>query len=176
MVDSEDGTGMRLSQSALDAGWKGLAVGPPEQFLAATLRQDLPDLAFEDEGPWSFLLLPEACGLVVFCYGIYGCLWLGNWLMDWAADLSWKRQRSRWEAQLPSLFDRCAAMARGVQSRLAALHRSALRRREMHRAAKAPIVVQPEPPARPASFAFPLFGVYNGTGEGYLWSERDEIE
>ncbi len=116
-VDSEGGTDMKLSQSALDAGWKGLAEGPQQQFLATRLKRDLVDLAFDGEGSWSFLLLPEACGLVAFCYGIYGCLWLGNRLLDWAADLAWKHRRSPWEEQLPSLFDRCGAMARGLQSR-----------------------------------------------------------
>lgn len=175
-VDSEGGTGMQLSQSALDAGWKGLAEGSLQQYLAATLRRDLPDLAFDGEGPWSFLLLPEACGLVMFCYGFYGCVRLGNWLMGWAADLTWKHQRSPWEELLPSLFDRFSATARGIQSQLAKLHRSATQCIKTHRAAPTASVAQPEPPARPASFAFPLFGVYNGTGEGYLWSERDEIE
>lgn len=176
VVDSEGETGMKLSQSALDAGWKGLAEGPPQEYLAATLRQDLPDLAFDGEGPWSFLLLPKAFGLVVLCYGIYGCFRLGNRLMDWAGDLDWKHQRSPWEELLLSLFVMCSAMAQGIQSRLAKFQRSSTHGTKTHRAAATASVAQPEPLARPTSFAFPLFGVYNGTGEGYLWSERDEIE
>jgi len=175
-VDSEGGTGMKLSQSALDAGWTGLAEGPPQNFSTATLRRDLADFAFDGESLWSFLLLPEACGLVVFCYGLYGCVWLGNRLLDWAAELNWKRQRSLWEESPPNLFDRCSAMARGLHSRVAKLHRSARQRIEMHRAATTTNAAVAEPPARPASFALPLFGVHNGTGEGYLWSEKDEIE
>jgi hypothetical protein len=35
-------------------------------------------------------------------------------------------------------------------------------------------VIAPE--AKPASFALPLFGVYNGSTGGYLWNEREEIE
>jgi hypothetical protein len=176
IVNAGNGTGMKLSQSALDAGWKGLAEGPPGQFLTATLRRDLPDLTFDGEGLWSFLLLPEACGLVVFCYGFYGCVRLGNRLLDWAADLAWKHQRSLWKKPCPGFFDRCSAMARGLQSRLAKLHRSATQHIEVHRAAKTANAAQAEPSARPQTFPFPLFGVYSATGEGYLWSEKDSIQ
>jgi len=175
-VDSEGGMGMKLSQSALDAGWTGLAEGPPPQFSAATLRRDLADFAFGGGSLWSFLLLPEACGLVAFCYGLYGCIWLGDRILGWAAELNWKRRQSPWEESPPSLFDRCSAMGRGLHSRLAKLHRSARKRIEMHRSATTANAAVAETPVRPASFALPLFGVHNGTGDGYLWSERDEIE
>jgi len=175
-VDSKGGTGMKLSQSALDAGWTGLTEGPQEQFSTATLRRGLADLAFDGEGLWRFLLLPEACGLVAFCFGLYGCLRLGNRLEDWATELAWRRQRSPWEEPSPSLFDKCSAMARALHSRLAKLHLRARKRIEMHRAATTAIAAVAEPPVRPASFALPLFGVHNGTGRGYLWSEMDEIE
>ncbi len=174
--DSKRETGMQLSQSALDAGWKGLAEGSPQQFSAATLRRDLPDLAFDGEGLWSFLLLPELCALAAFCYAVYGCVWLGNRLLDWAADLAWKHRRSPWEELRPSPFDRCAAMAQGIRCRWAKLHRRAMQRIQTHRAAVTPSVAQPDPPTRPVSFAFPLFGVWSGTGDSYLWSERNEIE
>jgi hypothetical protein len=136
----------------------------------------LPDLAFDGESLWSFLLLPEACGLVVFCYGLYGCFWLGNRLLDWAAELAWKRQRSPWEEPSPNLFQRCTAPARKVCSGFAALHRSAARRIATQTAAPSTNKDRAEPFAKPQSFAFALFGVYNGAGEGYLWSEKDEIE
>ena len=43
VVDSADGIGMTLSQSALDAGWKSLIEGPPQQVPADQLRPDLAD-------------------------------------------------------------------------------------------------------------------------------------
>lgn len=176
VVDSEGRAGMKLSQSALDAGWRALAEGPPQQFLTATLRRDLPDLAFDGESLWNFLLLPEACGVVVFCYGLYGCLRLGDRLLDWAADLAWRHRRLPWEESSLGPFDWYSEMARELQSRLGKLCRSAKQRIEVHRAAATANVAQTEPPAKPQSFPFPLFGVCNGMGEGYLWSEKDEID
>ena len=43
-VESEDETGMELSQSAIDAGWTGLTEGPPQQVSTAILRRGLADL------------------------------------------------------------------------------------------------------------------------------------
>lgn len=177
VVDSGGDTGgMKLSQSAIEAGWKGLSEGVPQQFWTSTLRQDLPDLAFDGEGLWSFLLLPEACGLVVFCYGIYGCIRLGNQLMDWAVELTWKRQRSPWEGSVQSIFDRSSAMVQGLRPPLAKLYRIATQGAKAHRLVATTNVAQTKTPARPQSFPFPLFGVYSTTTEGYLWSERDKTE
>ena len=61
-VRSDDGTGMALSQSAIDAGWTGLTEGSPQQVSTAILGRDLADLAFDGESLWDFLLLPELCG------------------------------------------------------------------------------------------------------------------
>jgi hypothetical protein len=48
---------------------------------------------------------------------------------------------------------------------------------EMQSAAPRTNVAQTQPPATPASFALPLFGVYSGTtGQGHLWTEGDSIE
>lgn len=70
----------------------------------------------------------------------------------------------------------CAVLACTVRSGLEALCQSAARRIEMQRARASANIDQSRPPTRPASFPFPLFGVCNGNGEGYLWSERDEID
>ena len=176
VVDAGGGTAMKLSPLAIEAGWKGLAEGPPQQFWTATLRQDLPDLAFDGEGLWSFLLLPEMCGLVVFCYGFYGCIRLGSRLMDWAADLTWKHQRSPWDESSPSLFDGCAEIAQTVCSCIVSLHRRAKHCIETRQVPMTANITQTEPSIKPQSFAFPLFGVYSGAGKGYLWTERDAIE
>ncbi|HEX4066244.1 MAG TPA: hypothetical protein VHZ09_09490 [Acidobacteriaceae bacterium] len=176
VVDSGGGTGMQLSQSAIEAGWKGLAEGPPQQFWTATLRQDLPDLAFDGEGLWSFLFLPEVCGLVVVCYGLYGCFRLVSRLLDWAADLDWKSRTSPWVEPSLNLLDRGLAVTQGIHSRLSKMYRTAARLIKAHRAVTTVSVAKKEPPIRPASFPFPLFGVYSATGDGYFWSDEDEIE
>lgn len=172
---SEDGSGVTLSQSSRDAGWKTLIDAAPQQVPADLLRPGLAGLAFDGEGLWSFLLLPEACGLVMLCYGLYGSVRLADRFMDWAVDCDWKRQRSPWAASSLELLDGCSAMVEELHSWLSKVYRSAARNIRAHRAATTEIIVQTEPPARQQSFPFPLFGVYSATGKGYLWSERDEI-
>ena len=175
-VDSQGGTGLKLSQSALDAGWTSLIEDPPRDVPAAILKRGLADLAFEGESLWSFLLLPEACGLVAFGYGLYGFVWLANRFADWAVERSFDRHRSWWEKPSWSLLDWCAETAQKLCSRVVALHKRTRSCIERRRAETNPSFESSEPEARPPSFAIPIFGVYNGTGDGYLWSEKDEIE
>ncbi|MFP5236007.1 MAG: hypothetical protein ACLGSD_08890 [Acidobacteriota bacterium] len=176
VVESDGETGMALSQSALDAGWKTLMEVPPQEVPTAKLRPGLADLAFDDESLWSFLFLPKVCGIVAFGYGVFGLVWLGNWFMDWAVERSMQKQRSPWAEPSPSIFGDCAEAAQKFRSGVVALHRYARRRIETHRAAVSTDVAQHEPPVRPPSFAIPIFGVYNGSARGYLWSEQDKIE
>jgi hypothetical protein len=172
---SEDGNGVTLSQPSKDVGWKRLIEGTPQQVPAELLRPGLAGLAFDGEDLWSFLLLPETCGLVVLCYGLYGSVRLAHRLMDWAVDFDWKRQRSPWAASSLELLDGCSAMVEELHSWLSKVYRSVARNIRAHRPATTENIVQTEPPARQQSFPFPLFGVYSATGKGYLWSEKDEI-
>jgi hypothetical protein len=181
-VTSEDGNGMALSQPSKDAGWKRLIEGMPQQVSSELLRAGLAGLAFDDEGLWGFLLLPEACGLVVLCYGLYGSVRLANRLIDWAVDFNSKRQRSPWEASLSNwaaslseLLDGFSAMVEELHSWLSKTLRSVARKLRAYRACAIKSIVQIEPSARQQSFPLPLFGVYSATGKGYLWSEKDEI-
>lgn len=176
VVESDGETGMALSQSARHAGWRTLMEGPPRKVPAAILQRGLSDLAFDGESPWNFLLLPEACGLVAFGYGLYGFVRLANRFADWAVERTFERNRSWWEEPSWSLLDRCAETAQKFCSLVVSLHRRAQLCIATHRAAPNANSAQSEPPARPSSFAIPIFGVYNGTGDGYLWSETDEIE
>lgn len=173
---SGDESGVALSQSSEELGWKRLVEGPPQQVPTELLRPGLAGLAFGGQDLWSFLLLPETCGLVVFCYGLYGCIRLANRLMEWAADLDGKRQRPRWIEPSSSLFDSGFAMAQEIHSRVSKMYRSAARFTKAHRALTTVSVAKKEPPTRPASFPLPLFGVHSATGDGYLWSDEDEIE
>ena len=175
-VDSLDGTGVVLSQSAMDAGWKTLIEGPPRQAPAELLRPDLASLAFEGQSLWDFLLLPELSALAVLCVALCAWFLFIGFLGALIADYAWRRRLSSRQELLPSVFKDCAAQAQRVCAGLAALHRSALQRIKTHRAAPRPNAALAEPPARPVSFPLPIFGVYSGTGEGYLWSEKDEIE
>jgi hypothetical protein len=173
---SEDENSMALSQPSKDAGWQRLVEGTPQQVPAELLRHGLADLAFDGEGLWSFLLLPEACGLVVLGYGLYGSIRLANRLMDSAVDFDWKRQRLPWTASSLELLDGCSAMVEELHSWLSKVYRGAARNIRAHRAPTMENIVETEPPARPQSFPFPLFGVFSATGKDYLWSEKDEIE
>jgi hypothetical protein len=175
-VRSDGGAGMVLSQSAIDAGWSGLTEGSPRQVSTAIVGQDLADLAFDGESLWDFLILPELCGMAVFCLVLFGWLCLKWWCLALIAEFAWRRRLSSWWEVPPRLFEECAALAQSVSSGVAALHRSAARRIETKTAAPRTNMDRAEPIAKPQSFAFALFGVYNGTGEGYLCSEKDEVE
>jgi hypothetical protein len=175
-VSSDDGTNMALSQWAIDAGWTGLTEGSPQQVSTAILGRDLADLAFDGESFWGFLLLPELCGMAVFCLVLFGWLCLKWWCWALIAEFAWRRRLSSWREVPPSLFEEFAALAQRVSFGVAALHRSAARRIETQTAAPSTNTARAEPIAKPQSFAFALFGVYNGTDEGYLWSEKGEIE
>ncbi|MGB9147983.1 MAG: hypothetical protein WCC14_19330 [Acidobacteriaceae bacterium] len=175
-VDSPDGTGMALSQSAMDAGWKTLSEGPPRQLPAELLGPDLASLAFEGQSLWDLLLLPELSAMVALCVAL--CTWflLIGFFRALIAERAWRRRLSAFEEPSPSLFKECVTLARRVRSGVAVLHQSAARRIATHSAAPSTNVALVEPAAKPAPFAFSLFGVHNGTGDGYLWSEKDEIE
>jgi len=176
--DSEDGTGVALSQSARDAGWKTLMEGPPEQVPAERLRPVLAGLAFEGQSLGDFLLLPELTALVALSAAL--CMWflvIGFFRML-ASEISWRHRYSAFRESSASFFEECAVQARGLCSRFAELHRSAQRRMAQHTAATPAITARTEPPRKPfSSFPIPFFGVNDETGKGgYLWSEKDEIE
>jgi hypothetical protein len=172
--DSEDGTGMALSQSARDAGWKKLLVSPAQKVPTAKLGPALADFAYAGESLWRFLLLPEECGLVMLCYGIYGSLWLLSWLLEWAADRSWKQ--SPWAAASPSLLEGCAKAAQRLFFGIATLHKRAQHCIEPRRNVTNSKIAPSEPAATPPSFAISIFGVHNGTNQRFLWTEQNEIE
>jgi len=175
-VSSDSGTGMVLSQWAIDAGWTGLTEGSPRQVSTAILGRDLADLAFDGESLSDFLLLPEACGIAVFCLVLFGWLCLKWCCRTLIAEFAWRRRVFTWQEISPILFKECAALAQRASSGVTALHRSAARRIETQTAAPSANTNCADPIVKPQSFAFALFGVYNGTGESYLWRERDETE
>jgi hypothetical protein len=114
--------------------------------------------------------------MAVFCLVLFGWFCLKWWCRTLIAEFAWRRRLFSWREVLPSLFEECATLAQRFSSGVAALHRSAARRIETQTAAPSTNTDRAEPIAKPQSFAFALFGVYNGTGQGYLWSEKDEIE
>jgi len=175
-VDSPNGSGVLLSQSAMDAGWKSLMEGPPREVPAAVLRQDLTSIAFEGQSLWDLLLLPELSALAVLLVALCAWFLFIGLLRALIGDYAWRRRLSSRQELLPSLFKDCEALANTVGSGIAALHRSAVQRIQTHRAAPCPTVLVAEPATQPVSFAIPLFGVYNGTGHGHLWTENDEID
>jgi hypothetical protein len=175
-VDSDDGNSMVLSQPARDAGWKALIEGPPQQIPADLLSQDLAGLAFEGQSLWDLLLLPELSAMAALCIAL--CAWclLIGFFRALASEFAWRRRYFTFQESFASSFEECAALAQSLHSRLKTSHRRAARRMEMQDAAPRTRVAVIAPEAKPASFALPLFGVYNGTSGGYLWNEKAAIE
>jgi hypothetical protein len=176
-VASDDAIGMAISPSALDAGWKELSEGPPLQVSVARFRPALTDLVFDGEDLWEFLLLPEMSGLVVFCLALCGWFFVRGVIQALIAELAWKRRLAAENGPAPGLFEQCAEWLRKVGSRLASLHGAASHCIALQSTVPVVTTDRTESPVRPASFALPLFGVYDGTGKGgYLWSQKHEIE
>jgi hypothetical protein len=176
VVNSDDGTDLALSQSARAAGWKALIEGPPQQVPSALLSRDLASLAFEGQSFGDLLLLPELSVFAALCIAL--CAWylLIGFFRALPSEIAWRPRFSDFQESFASFFEECAVLVRTAQSWLEALNRSAARRIETHSVAPRTTVALVIPEAKPAPFALPLFGVYNGTGEGYLWNKKDEIE
>ncbi len=164
VVDSADGTGMALSPSALDAGWKTLVEGPPQQVPADQLRPYLASLAFEGQSLWELLLFPELSALVTLCGSLFVWFLVVGFVRALITEYAWRRRVYSRQELLPTLSKDCGMLAQSMCSGLEALYRSGSRYIETHPVATSTKTVQIQPPAKPASFAFPLFGVYNGAG------------
>lgn len=175
-VDSADGTGMALSQSALDAGWKTLVEGQRQQVPAEQLRPYLSSLAFDGQSLWELLLFPELSALAAVCASLFVWFLVVGFLRALIADYAWRRRVHSRQKLLCALSKDCAMLAHSVCSGLAALYRSRTPHIETPPAAAGTTVQQLKPPARPASFAFPVFGVCNEAGKGFPWSDQDEID
>lgn len=181
VTDSDDRTGVVLSRSALDAGWKQLAEGPPQPVFAERFRPAVAVLAFDGEDLSDFLFLPEVSALAVFCFALFGWFVLGRLIQALIADYAWRRRVSTWRELAPILSADSVALVERSFSQLAALRRSASRCIAPHR--PAPLqrpapgteTVRSATPVSPRSFAIPIFGVY-GSGEGCTWNEKDEIK
>ncbi len=175
-VDTTDGTGMALSQSAVDVGWKTLIEGPPQPVPAEDLRSYLVSLAFEGQSLGELLLFPELSALAALCVSLFVWFLVVGFLRALVADYAWRRRLYSRRELLSTLSKDSMALAQRVYSGLAELCHSRARHIETHPTAMSTTVQQIRPPARPVSFAFPVFGVCNGAGKGFLWSDRDEID
>ena len=167
---------MALSQSALDAGWKTLVEGPPQQIPADQLRPGLAGLAFEGQSLGELLLFPELSALAALCASLFVWFLVVGFLRALIADYAWRRRVYSRQELLSSLSKDCAMLAQSMCSGLAALCRSRARHIETNPTATSTKVLQIQPPARPMSFALPFFGVCSGSGKGPRWNEEDEID
>ncbi|WP_348260987.1 hypothetical protein P8935_14370 [Telmatobacter sp. DSM 110680] len=175
-VDSVDGTGMALSQSARDSGWKALIEGPPQQIPSDLLSQDLASLAFQGQSLWDLLVLPELSALAALVAASGSWYLLIGFFRALPSEIAWRRRLFNLQESSARFFEERAALTRTAHSWFKTLHRSAVQRMEMQDAAPRTTVAVMAPVPKPACFALPLFGVYNGNGRGYLWNEKDAIE
>ena len=175
-VGSDGGARIVLSQSARDAGWKALIESPPQQVPSDLLSQDLAGLAFEGQSFWNLLFLPELSAFAALCSALGTWYLLIGFFRALPAEFAWRWRYSALEELFSSFFEVSATLTRSVRSRFKPLRRSVVRRTATHPAAPTTKITAIPPEAKPISFALPLFGVYSGTGEGYLWTERNAIE
>jgi hypothetical protein len=176
VVDSADGIGMALSQSAVGAGWETLVAGPRQDVPADQLSPYLASLAFEGQSLGGLLLFPELSAFAALCASLFISFLVVGFLRALIADYAWRRRVYSRQELLSTLSKDCAMLAQSLSSGLGALYRSRPRDIETPLAALRTMPQQIQPPARPLSFAFPLFGVCNGAGKGFLWSDREEID
>lgn len=175
VADSDSGTGMALSQSAIAGEWKALIESPPQRIPAEILRPLLASLAFEGQSLWDLLLLPELYAIAMLCVALCAWFLLIGFLRVLTTEYAWRRRLSSRQELISNLFRDSRVLARRACAEFAALRWSAIQRIEAHRTAPQMIAPAVQPTAKIASFAFPLFGVHNQTGDGYLWSKKDEI-
>jgi hypothetical protein len=175
VLPTSDGSGMALSPSALDAGWKALVEGPRQQVPADQVRRYLATLAFEGQSLGGLLLFPELSALAALCASLLVWFLVVGFLRALIADYAWRRRVYSRRELLSTLSKDCAMLAQSVYSGLAALFRSRARHIETNPTATSTKVLQIQPPARPMSFALPFFGVCSGSENGPRWNEEDEI-
>jgi hypothetical protein len=175
-VDSTNGIGMALSPSALDAGWKELVEGPRQQVPTDQLRPYLATLVFEGQSLWELLLFPELSALAALCALLFVWFLVVGLLRALLADYAWRRRVYSQQELLTALSVDGAALASRVCSGFARLYRSRPRHLETRPVVASTKILQIQPPARPVSFPLPLFGVSNGAGKGFPWSDQDEID
>jgi len=176
VVDSADGIGMALSQSALDAGWKTLVAGAGQEVPVDQLSSYLATLAFEGQSLGELLLFPELFALATLCTTLLVWFLVVGFLRALVADYAWRRRVYSWRELLSTLSKDCAALAQWVFSGLALLYQSTARHTETPPAATSITIQQIQSPASAVSFALSLFGVCNEAGKGFLWSGKDEID
>jgi len=114
--------------------------------------------------------------LAALCASLFVWFLVVGFLRALLADYAWRRRLYSRRELLSTLSKDCAVLVQSVSSGLAALYRSRTRHVETPPAAASTKILQIQPSARPVSFAFPVFGVCNGGGKGFLWSDQDEID
>lgn len=171
--NSDNKLPIKLSPAARQAGWTGLIQGPQERLQIAALKPRLNEQFFDGQSFWIMLLLPTLCGFVLFCLLLYGL----SWLEDWIAEAPWRAQRLPWEEPSPTLLERCIAKGGEARSWLSKWVAQGTRTTAPKPASTAPAAAPVEPSSKPPQFVLSPLNVSDGMRrEGFLWTEKDEIE
>ena len=171
--NSDDKLPIKLSSAARQTGWTDLIQGPEERLQIAVLRPRLEEQFFDGQSLWIIVLLPILCGFVLFCLLLYGL----SWLEDWIPDAPWRAQRLPWEESAPTLLEKCITKAQKARSWFWKWALQWTRRTAPNPAATAPEASPEEPVRKPPQFAFAPLSLTDGMRkEGFLWTEKDEIE
>jgi hypothetical protein len=171
--ESGDRLGMKLSPEARQLGWMGLVEGAAERLPVSALKPRLEDLIFDGQSLWLMVFWPFFCGFLLFYFALFGM----SWLEDWLPDAPWKAQQFPWDEPAQSLLRKWIKRAQALRTRRSELLVNHTRSQRLSSA----VTVQPATPTAPpesqAAGKFIQFDAKTETRfEGFLWTEKDEIE
>jgi hypothetical protein len=170
---SDGGLNMELSPAAREAGWTGLTQEPEERIQIAVIKPRLEDQVLDGQTLFLIVFWPLFCGFLSSYFLVLAL----NWLEDWLPDAPWRAARFPWEEPAPSVLRRAVKKAVDLRSRLSEMSAHWARRsRQAPMVTAAPAIPSDRPnTSRPSAIS--PFGASTGTyTEGFLWTEKDEIE
>jgi hypothetical protein len=172
-TDADSRIGMELSPSAQQAGWTGLMQGPEERLQIAALKPILEEQFFDGQNVWIMVLMPLLCGCSLYCFLLI--VWAK--FEDWIDSVPWPAEWIEWGESARSLFHECRNKLGRIQFRLPELERYWARKTALKVTTAAPEAAWIEPPKESPQVAFAPFGSTDGMRkQGFIWSEKDEIE
>jgi hypothetical protein len=172
-TDADSRIGMELSPAARQAGGTNLMEGPEERLTIAMLKPMLEEQFFDGQNFWIILLMPLLCGLLLYCFLLI--VWARY--EDWIDSVPWPAGWIEWGESVRGLFHACGHKMGRIPFRLPEREKYSARKTAPKMTTAAPETAGIEPPRESPQVAFAPFGSTDGMRkQGFVWSEKDEIE